>query len=74
VFVDISSLLLQQFVGVSYKTEPMWYGYSTLLGENAVERLNKYCPSGLSQHIILFVGKDLLRKLGFISPASIKMC
>ena len=71
--VDLSSLFLQQFVGFLYKAEPMQCGYSTWVGENAVERVNKCCPSGLPQHIMLFVGKNLLRWLGFISPASIKM-
>jgi len=49
--VDLSSLFLQRFVGFSYKAEPMWCGYSTWVGENAGEIVNKPLPLGLKSMI-----------------------
>lgn len=70
--VDLSSLFLQQFVGYLYKNELMSCGYSTPISEDAVEMVNKSCPSGSTLYILLFVVQGLLRILGYTSLAAIK--
>ena len=48
-------MFLQQFVWYLYKAEPVWCGYSTQTGDNAVEMTNKRCPSDPSKSFLLIV-------------------